>query len=375
MDENVNAHAAAFASEGAHAVSAANEIAHVAAATARAADTAQSAAPARGRDEAFRLLNVIAQTHAGVSVIGSMNADYTVVAQRLPKPGETINGGPLRLLPGGKSANQAAAAARIGADARMFGAVGQDDNADFLLGCLKDAGVDVSHVDAVPGPSGTTVITVDAHGENTIVYSAGSNASVTTEYVRESRDAITGSSVLGLCLESPMETVTMCARICHDAGMLVLLNDSPFTAQLPAELIAASDILLVNEHEMSQLLGISEPADGDWSLVDWRDLAAAMTRYGFNRAIVTLGADGSVVLDQCSVHRIQPVRVDAIDTTGCGDAFMGTVLAGLASGLSLAQSAQCASYVSAYAATGAGAQNSYGTTAQIKQYFGGGAAM
>ena len=111
MDENVNTNATAFASEGAHAVSAANEIAHVAAATARAADTAQSAAPARGRDEAFRLLNVIAQTHAGVSVIGSMNADYTVVAQRLPKPGETINGGPLRLLPGGKSANQAAAAA------------------------------------------------------------------------------------------------------------------------------------------------------------------------------------------------------------------------------------------------------------------------
>ncbi|KFJ03710.1 ribokinase [Bifidobacterium subtile] len=363
---NENGSADATANEGAHATA-------VSAATAVQAATATRAAGAdRGRDEAFRLLDFIAQAHAGVSVIGSMNADYTVVTQRLPKPGETINGGPLRLLPGGKSANQAAAAARIGADARMFGAVGQDDNAGFLLGFLKDAGVDASHVDAVPGPSGTTVITVDAHGENTIVYSAGSNASVTPEYVRASRDAITSSSVLGLCLESPMETVTACARMCHDAGMLVLLNDSPFVAQLPAELIEACDILLVNEHEMAQLLGVPEPANGDWNLVDWHDLATAMARYGFDRAIVTLGADGSVVLDRGEVHRISPVRVDALDTTGCGDAFMGTVLAGLASGLSLAQSAQCASYVSAYAATGAGAQNSYGTTAQIKQYFGSG---
>ena len=111
-----------------------------------------------------------------VSVVGSMNADYTVTAERLPGPGETITGGPLRVLPGGKSGNQAAAAARLGADVRMLGAVGSDANADFLLGRLGEAGVDTTGVRHVPGPSGTTVITVDAAGENTIVYSPGSNA-------------------------------------------------------------------------------------------------------------------------------------------------------------------------------------------------------
>ena len=120
-----------------------------------------------------------------------MNADYTVTAQRLPGPGETIAGGPLQPLPGGKSGNQAAAAARIGATVQMFGAVGSDNNADFLLGALGEAGVNTTHVRRVLGPSGTTVITVDAHGENTIVYSPGSNAQVTVDYVESVRDALT----------------------------------------------------------------------------------------------------------------------------------------------------------------------------------------
>ena len=298
-------------------------------------------------DDVLGLLDDIVASRSRISVIGSMNVDYTVTTKRLPKPGETVNGGPLTLLPGGKSANQASAAARIGAQVRMFGAVGEDANADFLLEHLRDAGVDTSHIAAVAGPSGTTVITVDANGENTIVYSAGSNGEVSVDYVRQSSDALVAADVLGLCLESPMETVTACARLCHDAGLKVLLNDSPFVAELPAELIEASDILLVNEHEMAQLLD-----------------------FGFNQAVITLGGDGSVVIDGDDIYRIAPVAVEAIDTTGCGDAFMGTVLAGLASGHALADSAQLASYVSAYAATGFGAQASYGTAAQIRERFG-----
>lgn len=319
---------------------------------------------------ALALLDDIAAAEASISVIGSMNVDYTVTTQRLPGPGETVNGGPLVLLPGGKSANQASAAARIGAKVRMFGAVGQDANADFLLSHLREAGVDTSSIAAVPGPSGTTVITVDGNGENTIVYSAGSNGKVSVDYVRESADDLTSAAVLGLCLESPMDTVTACARLCHDAGLKVLLNDSPFTAQLPAELIAASDILLVNEHEMAQLLGIDEPDDDDWDALDWSAVARQMHDFGFAQAVITLGGDGSVVIDGDEVRRIAPVRVDAVDTTGCGDSFMGTVLAGLAAGHSLASSAQLASYVSAYAATGLGAQASYGTAAQIRERFG-----
>ena len=172
---------------------------------------------------AAEVLSALDRIHGTVSVIGSMNADYTVTAQRLPGPGETITGGPLQLLPGGKSGNQAAAAARIGATVQMFGAVGSDRNADFLLGALGEAGVNTTHVRRVLGPSGTTVITVDAQGENTIVYSPGSNAQVTVDYVESVRDALTRSSVLGLCLESPIETVTAAARMCHEAGVKVLL--------------------------------------------------------------------------------------------------------------------------------------------------------
>ena len=303
-----------------------------------------------------------------------MNADYTVTAQRLPGPGETITGGPLQLLPGGKSGNQAAAAARIGATVRMFGAVGSDSNADFLLERLEDAGVDVSNVRRVLGPSGTTVIVVDADGENIIVYSPGSNAQVTVDYVQSMKDELVSSSVLGLCLESPIETVTAAARMCHEAGVKVLLNDSPFTPVIPAELVEAADVLLVNEHEMAQLLGIDEPEDDDWDNFDWNHAADCMAEYGFKEAIVTLGGDGSVVLDTAApenkrIIRIAPVKVDAVDTTGCGDSFMGTVLAGLASGFSLQDAARLASYVSAYAATGYGAQASYGNAAQIKARF------
>ncbi|MBW3094785.1 ribokinase [Bifidobacterium sp. 64T4] len=320
------------------------------------------------------VLSALDRIHGTVSVIGSMNADYTVTAQRLPGPGETITGGPLQLLPGGKSGNQAAAAARIGATVRMFGAVGSDSNADFLLEQLENAGVDVSNVRRVLGPSGTTVIVVDADGENIIVYSPGSNAQVTVDYVQSMKDELVSSSVLGLCLESPIETVTAAARMCHEAGVKVLLNDSPFTPVIPAELVEAADVLLVNEHEMAQLLGIDEPDDDDWDNFDWNHAADCMADFGFKEAIVTLGGDGSVVLDTAApegerITRIAPVKVDAVDTTGCGDSFMGTVLAGLASGFSLQDAARLASYVSAYAATGYGAQASYGNAAQIKARF------
>ena len=177
--------------------------------------------------------------------------------------------------------------------------------------------MDTSHIAAVAGPSGTTVITVDANGENTIVYSAGSNGEVSVDYVQQSSDALVAADVLGLCLESPMETVTACARLCHDAGLKVLLNDSPFVAELPAELIEASDILLVNEHEMAQLLGIAEPDDDDWDGLDWSDVARQMHDFGFNQAVITLGGDGSVVIDGDDIYRIAPVAVEAIDTTGC----------------------------------------------------------
>ncbi|NEG54479.1 ribokinase [Bifidobacterium platyrrhinorum] len=315
-----------------------------------------------------RLLS-LERAEGSVAVVGSMNADYTVTSRRLPQPGETVKGGALRILPGGKGANQAAAAARLGANVCLYGAVGDDANADFLLGQLDAAGVDTSEILHTEGATGTTVITVDANGENTIVYSPGSNGKVSAGYVQSHRDALAEASVLGLCLESPMATVIAAAEAAHADGVTVLLNESPFIPELPHELVTSTDILLVNEHEASQLLELDEPCDGDWSRCDWNDVVSRVADYGFERAIITLGDEGSVVVEDYRWHRVEAAKVVAKDTTGCGDAFMGTVLAGLAAGYSLLESAQVASYVAGYAATRFGAQSSFGSAADVASYF------
>lgn len=312
----------------------------------------------------------IEEGSAGVCVMGSANVDYTVETERLPKPGETVSAGPLQILPGGKSANQAASAGKAGAAVTMLGMVGTDDNGSFLLSQLSDAHVDVSKVERFDGPSGSTVITVDAKGENTIVYSSGSNAHVSADYVEKNRDALDNTAVLGLCLESPMAAVIRSAQICHRNGVPVLLNDSPFVAELPQELVDNTDILLVNEHEMAQLLGLDINED-DLSPHSpyWQSVAAALEKFGYTRAIVTLGSHGAIAFEPGKAEYIPAVKVSAVDTTGCGDSFMGTILAGLSARLTLADSAWMASYVAAYAATGLGAQASYGTAAQITEFF------
>lgn len=311
----------------------------------------------------------LAAASGPVAVVGSMNADYTVTTRRLPEPGETVKGGPLRILPGGKGANQAAAAARLGADVRFYGAVGDDANASFLLSRLDEAGVDTSEVLHTEGASGTTVITVDAEGENTIVYSAGANTKASAGYVQCHREALGEASVLGLCLESPIPTVIAAAQAAYEQGVTVLLNESPFMAQLPHELVEATDVILVNEHEAAELLEMPGLVDGLWTTRDWTDAAARLTDYGFARGIVTLGDEGSIVVEDGGWTHVGQAIVDAVDTTGCGDSFMGTVLAGLAAGYPLAQCAHIGSYVAAYAACGLGAQSSYGTARQVADYF------
>lgn len=326
------------------------------------------ARPVMPQEVRDRLLS-LERAEGSVAVVGSMNADYTVTARRLPEPGETVRGGALRILPGGKGANQASAAAHLGANVCMYGAVGNDVNADFLLGELDAAGVDTSEILRTEGASGTTVITVDTDGENTIVYSPGANGKVSAGYVQSHRDALAEASVLGLCLESPMTTVIAAAEAAHEDGVTVLLNESPFLPELPHELVTSADILLVNEHEAAQLLELDEPDGGDWSGRDWDDVVSRIADYGFERAIVTLGDQGAVVIENYWWYRVDVAKVPAKDTTGCGDAFMGTVLSGLAAGYSLLESAQMASYVAGYAAMRLGAQASFGSAADVVAYF------
>lgn len=310
-----------------------------------------------------RLLAAIANSEDRVAIVGSLNADYTIVVNRLPRPGETVMGSKLSLLPGGKSSNQAAQVALLGAKVSMCGLVGTDANGDFLIDQLARTGANTSCIGRVAGSSGTAFINVDANAENTIVVVLGSNALLSPEYVRSCAEELAQARVLGLCFESPLNTVREAARIGHDTGTTVLLSCSPLPPELPTDLVSNVDVLLVNETEAAQLTGLSAEAMTD------DELRTRMASLGFERVVVTLGSKGSVVLEPTGIWHIDGVAVDAVDTTGCGDSFMGAILASLTAGASLADAARLGSYVAAYAARGRGAQSSYGTADQITQAF------
>lgn len=297
----------------------------------------------------------------GVCVVGSANADLTVRVKEIPAGGQTVPGGPLEILPGGKSSNQAAAAARLGASVSFVGAVGSDPNGSVLTGALADAGVDLTHLAELDVPSGTAMILVDEAGENVIIISAGANGEMGEGAVGKHAEAIASAGVLGLCLEIPMDGVLAAARTAKAAGVPVVFNLSPIL-EVPDELLECVDVLIVNEHELAALVG-----DGVEPEAGGRELAGL---FGIGATVVTLGSAGSVVVrsgaaEQIDTVSIDPVRVDVTDTTGCGDAYMGTLLAGIAAGVDLVEAARLAAVVSAYAATGYGAQASYGSAEEV----------
>jgi len=293
-----------------------------------------------------------------VIVVGSLNADLTVQVAALPRPGETVTGGDLTILPGGKSANTAAAAARAGADVRLIGAVGDDGNADILLASAAKAGVDTSGVRRVPGvPTGTAMIAVDEKAENTIIVSPGANAHCSVAQVQDLE--LSSTDVVCLALEIPIATVLAVALRAADHGATVILNASPLRA-VPLELLAATSILLVNEGEAEALLGISAADLAD----DAKGADAKLEAHGLQRAIITLGAEGAVVLDP-ALTRIPTPTIDAVDTTGAGDAFTGALAAMIDAGETLVAAAAFAARYAAATTQKAGAQASYPAVSEL----------
>lgn len=326
------------------------------------------------------LFDGLASARGAVAVMGSANADLTVRVAALPKPGETIAGGPLAVLPGGKSANQAATVAKLGVRASLIGAVGDDPNGGMLRDALVRAGVDVAHLSQSDEATGTAMILVDDDAENCIVISPGANGTVDAGLVAKHAEAIRGADVLGLCLEVGDGAVVEAARIAADAGVTVVFNLSP-VREVPTELLGLVDVLIVNEHELAALVGDAAAAEGAES-GDWSDAAAALAgKHGIRTSVVTLGGAGSVVVESgetgdgagaesaaVTATRVDPLPVDVVDTTGCGDSYMGSLMAGLASGLDTGDAARLAAAVSAYAAGGEGAQASYGTADQVRAF-------
>lgn len=301
---------------------------------------------------------------ASVVIVGSCNLDLVVKVEALPAAGETVLGGELASLPGGKGANQAVAARRLGVPASFVGAVGSDEFGASLRDHLDAEGVDLSSMVTTGGPTGVALITVDAQAKSTITVAPGANRRLTAGDLESLRDLLTPSSVLLMQLEIPVATCVAAARIAREAGAPVLLNGAPIGSAGPAgleELLALTDLLIVNETEALHLLAGRDAPPGQ----DWPALAGELTASGPAGVIVTLGEAGAVVADSGDAFAVPPYPVRAVDTVGAGDAFCGAVAAALAERRPLAEAVRRGCAAGALATTSLGAQSSLPTAADL----------
>jgi ribokinase len=293
-----------------------------------------------------------------VLVVGSVNADLVVSVARRPAAGETVLGSDLATFPGGKGANQAVAAARLGARVALVGRVGGDSFGGFLREALDREGVAYGQLRTVPGPSGVALITVGPDGDNSIIVAPGANALLTPEDVAAARPAFEAAAVVSAQLEVPIEAVAAAAALAAGTGARFILNLSP-PREVPGALLAAADPLVVNEHEAAFLLGPGTGRPGAAAQ------AAALLARGARSVVITLGADGAYAADAAGGARVPSPRVPVVDTTGAGDAFTGALAWRLSAGDGLAAAAAFAARVGAAAVTARGAQGSYPTLDQV----------
>ncbi|MEV8595323.1 ribokinase [Streptomyces sp. NPDC052012] len=290
-------------------------------------------------------------------VVGSANADLVIGVERRPGAGETVLGSDLAVHPGGKGANQAVAAARLGARTALLARVGDDGHGRLLLDSLRAAGVDTVGVLVGGAPTGVALITVDPSGDNSIVVSPGANGRLTPGDVRAAGSLFHASRVVSVQLEIPLETVVEVVRSLAPDSRFVL-NPSP-PRPLPREVLDACDPLIVNEHEAKVILGDARVSD---RAEDWARLLLAK---GPRSVVVTLGGEGALVADKGGVSRVPSVPVRPVDTTGAGDAFTAALAWRLGRGEALEEAAAYAVRVGAATVTRKGAQDSFPTQADL----------
>lgn len=295
-----------------------------------------------------------------ILVVGSLNTDLVVRTPRFPKPGETIHGEDLATVPGGKGANQAVAAARQGASVAMLGRVGQDRFGDFLLDNLKQDHVDTSRVRRDDAATGTAMIIVDREGQNSIVLSPGANGKVRPADVGPA--SFPDVKLVLFQLEIPLETVVHAARLAKEKGVRVVLNPAP-ARPIPDELISLADYLLPNETELSLLTG-KEVTD----VPSAEPAARALLARGVQTVIVTLGANGALLVTRDGAKHVPAFKVKVVDTTGAGDAFIGGFAAAVLRGLGLEEAVRYGSACGALATTKFGAQPSLPTKQEVEEF-------
>jgi ribokinase len=308
---------------------------------------------------------------ASIVVVGSLNADLVVRVPRFPRPGETLAGRDFARFPGGKGANQAYAAARLGGTSAMVGQVGGDDHGAWLTAHLAAGGVDTTYVlrDG-EAPTGVAIITLDAAGQNQIVLVPGANGTFTPDRLSTVESVLAGARVLLLQLEIPLDTVAAAARTARAAGALVILDPAP-ARDLPDGLLALADYVTPNETELSVLTGGGDVRDAG----DVRRRASQLRTRGCARVLVKLGARGAALIESQREEWWPAREVPVVDTTAAGDAFNGAFAVALATGAPSDEAGRFATAAAALAVTRAGAQPAMPSRSEVERFLGGGSVI
>jgi len=301
---------------------------------------------------------------ARIGVVGSNMVDLIAYGERLPVPGETLEASRFEIGAGGKGANQAVAAAKLGAEVVMVSRVGDDLFGQQTVQSLRTAGIDVRHVTPAAGVSnGVAPIFVAANGENSILIIKGANELLSPADVDRAADALLSCDLILLQLEVPLETVYHVIDWAGRNGRRVLLNPAPATAQLAFDRIAAVDFFVPNQTELAILTGMPTATEREAVLA-----ARTLLERGMRSVIVTLGADGAVLLEGDETVHIEAVRVQAIDTTGAGDAFIGAFACFHAGGVRAAEALTSAARYAALSVTRQGTQKAFGSAAEFAAF-------
>ena len=298
-----------------------------------------------------------------VCVVGSANLDYTVALPRLPRVGETVSAGTLLVNRGGKGANQAVAARRLGAEVRLIGCVGDDDAGAAMRRALDEQGIGVEGVVTAPGvATGTALIFVDREGHNQIGVAPGANHRLTVDMARAGEPSIEWAQVLVSQLEVPVPVVRWALETARRHGVPTVLNPAP-VQELSDELLGLVTYLTPNAGEVAALTGI-EVSDLD----SGRRAAARLCERGVGTVIITLGEEGALVCDGATAVHFEAFPIEVVDTTGAGDAFNGALAVGLSAGGSLEQVIPLASAAAALTCTRRGAQDALPDRAAVERF-------
>jgi ribokinase len=304
---------------------------------------------------------------AAIIVLGSLNMDIAALGPRLPQPGETLLGSHFHTAPGGKGANQAYAAAKLGGSgsSAMLGRVGDDDFGRQMIANLVSAGCGVDGVRGIPGPSGVALILIAESGENCIVVVSGANDRFTAADVAADAQLLRGGRFALLQLEVPLPTTIAGATAARAAGLQVILDPAPAPQHLPDELLKFVDVLTPNETEASLLVG-RKPAEV--SVDEARAIAGELQSRGVRHVIIKLGPKGCLLLEGGTATHVPAPLVKAVDTTGAGDIFNAAYAVACAEGATRLDACQFAVHAAALSVTRMGCQASVPTRAELDAY-------